>query len=141
MLVVVSRAIGLGALLPNVVGDMSWQFTLAVMKHPRRDFGMLHAKLGFNPSERMLWVGETHMSEDIWIAMVPNGFGSEDTPMLEELERAGKCHTCLTERHRKILLAFLAYALRCAGVGDIYMYPTYPDLDDDKEFKGSSNLL
>jgi hypothetical protein len=143
MLVVVSRGIGLGALLPNVTSDVSWEFYLDVMKNPRRDFGMQHAKLGFNPSERMLWVGETHMSEDVWIAMVPNSFGKDnsDTPMLGGLEDGRKQRTCLTEHHRRILLAFLAYAASRAVVGDIYMFPTYPDVEDDDNFLRSSNLL
>lgn len=140
MLVIVSRDIGLGALLPKSNSNVSWMFHLDLSKNETRDFGMAHAKLGFDPSERMLWMGKTAMSEDVWIAMVPKSFEADDAPTLEELGRAGKHHTHLSERHRKILHVFLATMLSRIGMRDIYIYPEYPDLDEDNMIKESSNL-
>lgn len=146
MLVVVSRGIGLGALLPNFGSDLDWEFKLDVSKNHSRDFTMVRAKLGFNPSGRMLWVGTTTMSEDVWIAMVPSTFETNPAPMLQELdlERANKRqkrHTHLTDRHRKILLMFLAYVLQSIGFRHISVSSTYPDLDQDQNFNFASTLL
>lgn len=140
MLVIVSRDIGLGALLPNSNSDISWMFHLDVSKNETRDFGMAHAKLGFDPSERMLWVGKTPMSEDVWIAMVPKTFEADAAPAPEELGGKGKRRTHLRECHRKILHVFLATMLGRIGMRGIYMYPAYPDLDDNDMIKESSNL-
>ena len=89
MLVVVSRGIGLGTLLPNSGSDLDWEFKLDMSKNCFRDFTVARAKLGFNPSGRMLWVGTTTMSEDVWIALVPNTFETDAASMLEELEDKG----------------------------------------------------
>lgn len=139
MLVTVSRGIGLGALLPNVTSNMSWKFFLDVSQHGSRDFGMVNAKLGFDPLERMLWIGKTPMAEDVWIAMVPYAFATDDTPALEELKGAGKRRTHLRDRHRDILLVFLANMLGKIGMRGIYLTTPYPDLDN-VGFKMSSNL-
>lgn len=53
-LVLVSRGIGLGALLPNANNNMSWLFCLDVRRNEKWDFRMANARLGFDPSERML---------------------------------------------------------------------------------------
>lgn len=140
MLVIVSRDIGLGALLPNSNSNISWMFHLDVSKNATRDFGIAHAKLGFDPSERMLWIGKTPMSEDVWIAMVPKTLEADGAPALEELEGTGKRSTRLRERHRKILHVFLATMLERIGKRGVYTYPAYPDLDDSDMFKESSNL-
>jgi hypothetical protein len=139
LFVAVSRGIGLGALLPNVTSDMSWKFHLEVSKHSSRDFGLANVKLGFDPLERILWVGKTAASEDVWIAMVPHTFATDDIPALEELKVAGKRRTHLKDHHRYILLAFLAKMLERIGMRGIYMDTTYPDLDDDG-FNQHSNL-
>jgi len=145
MLVAVSRGIGLGALLPNHNCDLEWELSLSLSPGEARNFGMAHAKLGFDPSERMLWVGKTSMSEDVWIAMVPNTFETDSTPMLDELKDAGKHgrrHTQLRERHRRALLVFLAHVISCAGIRHIAVRSIYPDLDSDKEaFSRVSNVL
>lgn len=141
MLVVVSASIGLGGLLPNVTGDMDWQMTLDVLKHPNRKFGIHHAKLGFNPFKRMLWVGTTSMSEDVWIAMAPHRFGIDDVRMLEDLDHMHAGRTCLSQRHRKILLIFLVHCLQMIPVGDAYVRETYPDLENDEGFVNASNVL
>ena len=98
MLVVVSRGIGLGTLLPNSGSDLDWEFKLDMSKNRFCDFTVARAKLGFNPSGRMLWVGTTTMSEDVWIALVPNTFETDAASMLEELEDKGtkKCSTHVT---------------------------------------------
>jgi hypothetical protein len=143
MLVAVSNGIGLGALLPNtqVACDTNWEFVLDLSKNQTRDFGIMHAKLGFNPLQRMLWVGKTSMSEDVWIAMVPNTFETDHSLVLDELKDAGKRSTHLRERHRKALLVFLAYVLQRAGMRHIYLSEEYPDLDDDEALKLASNIL
>ena len=146
MLVVVSRGIGLGALLPNFGSDLDWEFKLDVSKNHSRNFTMVRAKLGFNPSGRMLWVGTTTMSEDVWIAMVPSAFEATAAPMLEELDLEGakkrqKRHTHLKDRHRKILLMFLAHVLQSIGFRHISVSSTYPDLDQDQDFNFASTLL
>jgi len=139
MFVAVSRGIGLGALLPNVISDMSWKFFLDVSRHKDRDFGLANVKLGFDPLERMLWVGKTAASEDVWIAMVPYTFATDNTPALEEPKVAGKRRTHLKGHHRWILLAFLAKMLERIGLRGVYVTPTYPDLDE-VGFKRVSNL-
>lgn len=132
-LVLVSRGIGLGALLPNANNNTSWLFCLDVRRNEKWDFRMANARLGFDPSERMLWIGKTHMSEDVWIAMVPDSgtLETDDALDLEEVarKRARKRRTHLTERHHKILLVFLANMLQRTGVRGIYLPETYPDLD------------
>jgi hypothetical protein len=138
MLVVVSASLGLGGLLPNVAGDMDWQMTLDLLKNPHRNFGIHHAKLGFNPFKRMLWVGTTSMSEDVWIAMAPR---RDDSRMLEDLELTHGGRTCLSERHRKILLLFLAYVLCKIPMEDIYLREKYPDLEKNGDFENASNVL
>jgi hypothetical protein len=120
---------------------MDWQMNLDVLKHPQRKFGIHHAKLGFNPFKRMLWLGTTSMSEDVWIAMAPRQFALDDTGMLEDLDHTHGGLTCLSSRHRKILLMFLAYVLSIIPVEDVYVTTEYPDLEDDESFKGSSNVL
>ena len=140
MIVAVPRGIGLGAMLPHVINDLTWQFTLDVAKNKARNFDMVHAKLGFDPSNRMLWVGKTCMEEDVWIAMIPNTFEADDTPVLDELEHAGKRCTRLEDLHRNILLVFLSYVLQKIRHRHIHLRETYPDLDPDS-LEASSGLL
>ena len=141
MLVVVSVNIGLGRLLSNVMGDMDWQMKLDVLKHPLWNFGIHHAKLGFNPFKRMLWLGTTSMSENVWIAMVPHQFTLDETGMLEDLDHMHGGLTCLSSCHQKILLMFLVYILNMIPVEDVYVATEYPDLEDEETFKKSLNVL
>ena len=143
MLVVVSQGIGLGTLLPNSGSDLDWDFKLDVSKNYFCDFTMTRAKLGFNPLERMLWVGTTTMSEDIWIALVPNTFKTDAISMLEELEDEGtkKHSTHLKDHHCKILLIFLAHMLQSIGFHHISVSSRYPDLNDSETFNFASTLL
>ena len=140
MVVAIPRGIGLGAMLPHVINDLTWQFTLNVSINRARDFDVMHAKLGFNPSNRMLWVGKTCMGEDVWIAMIPNTFEADDAPVLDELEHAGKRCTHLEDLHRNILLVFLSYVLQEIGLSHIRLRKTYPKLDVDS-LEASSDLL
>ena len=125
---------------------MSWEFRLEVFKNQSLNFSITCAKLGFNPSQRMLWIGKTVMSEDVWVTMVPKTFETDDSLVLEELDAASSGrnrHTHLKECHCKILLAFLAYALESIGICHVYLNPPYPDMEDpgDKMFKTSSPFL
>lgn len=140
MVVAVPRGIGLGAMLPGIINDLTWQFTLDVSRNQARNFEMVHAKLGFDPSNRMLWVGKTCMGEDVWIAMIPNTFEADDAAVLNELERSGKRCTRLKEVHRNILLVFLSYMLQKIGLRHIHLRKTYPDLDNNS-LEASSGLL
>jgi hypothetical protein len=54
MLVLVSDGLGLGAALPNILDDPSWELTLRLALNPLKSFTIRSVKLGFDPAGRFI---------------------------------------------------------------------------------------
>jgi hypothetical protein len=102
-------------------------------------FNAKYTKLGFNPTNCMLWIGWSSSGEDAWLAWVLNN-------MMDDNEQDpgagnGKEDTRLTEKHYRMTVMFLAEMLRQIGHRDIIVMNQYPRLTDDTEYRHATNLM
>ena len=138
MFICVGRGLGLAAMLPNIAIHHSLEFRLVLGMRLRR-FSAKYAKLGFDATNCMLWIGRSSSGEDTWLAWVPNdclGAAAEDVPA-----GSGKEDTIMSEKHYRIAVMFLADMLRRIGHRDITVTVPYPDLEDDADFACATNAL
>jgi hypothetical protein len=138
MQICVGGGLGLAAILPNVTIHHSVEFRLVLGKRFRR-FSAKYAKLGFEPTNCMLWIGRSSSGEDSWLAWVPKdsmGPTSEDVAA-----GSGKEDTTMSEKHYRIAAMFLADMLRRIGHRDIIVNERYPDVMDDDAFYHATNAV
>jgi hypothetical protein len=133
----VGNGLGLGAMLPNM-GIQIMEFRLDLHQRSRR-FGAKYAKLGFDPTNCMLWIGRSAIGEDCWLAWIPVedlGEEAEDLPLATGVE-----DTVMTQEHYRMSVIFLAAMLRRIGHRDITVTIPYPNVDDDHEYLFASNAM
>ncbi len=139
-LLVVPRDIGLTAIIPN--GDHGVAFGYAFnhdVRRPTRRWRSKHARLGFNPSARMLWIG-TCMDEDVWLAAAPSDILSGDHDEDEDDPKIGD--TCLSRPHYHMWLLFLAAMLNAEGILGVYVRDRYPnDIHLSTSVTRNTNIL
>ena len=70
MQICVGSGLGLAAMLPNIAIHHAVEFRLMLRQRFRR-FSAKYAKLGFDPTGCMLWIGRSNGGEDTWLAWVP----------------------------------------------------------------------
>jgi hypothetical protein len=140
MLVCVPRGLGLGALIPNRRRLHTFEFTLNLSQQ-YRTFSAKYTKLGFDPTGRMLWIGRSPSSEDVWITWVPNDWLSPATEI--EDVAIGVCtgSTELDTRRYRLSVMFLASMLHSIGTRDLTVQTPYPGLDNANAFQQASNIL
>jgi hypothetical protein len=134
----VGRGLGLAAMLPHIDIHHAKEFRL-MLRQPMRRFSAKLAKLGFDPTNCMLWIGRSSNGEDTWLAWIPNDCMesvADDVP-----PGSGQEDTTMSERHYRIAVMFLADALRRIGHRDITVTEKYPDIDDKTEFEFATNAL
>jgi hypothetical protein len=134
----VGRGLGLGAMLPNIAIHHAMEFGLN-LHQPMRKFSAKYAKLGFDPTGCMLWIGRSSTGEDVWLAFIPNdcmGPEAEDVPTC-----SGKEETTLNKEHYRIAVMFLTDMLRRIGLRDIIVTEQYPDVSNDDDFTYATNAL
>lgn len=134
MMVCVGNGLGLGAIMPNQAINSLYQVDLD-FGHRTRNFHTKHAKLGFNPKNAMLWVGQTPSREDIWIAWIPK-LRIDDNEQDDDSK-----NTILSERHYRATVLFFADMLSKIPYRDIIVRDQYPDLSNEDEFKAASNIM
>jgi hypothetical protein len=134
----VGRGLGLAAMLPNVAVHHGVEFRLMLGEGTRR-FSAKHAKLGFEPTNCMMWIGRSSSGEDTWLAWVPTenmGVVAEEVP-----QATGKEDTVMSEKHHRITVMFLAQMLCTIGHRDITVTEMYPDVSNNNDFYYSTNAL
>ena len=134
----VGDGLGLAAMLPNIGTHHALEFRLELRYQTRR-FQAKYAKLGFNPTHCMLWIGRSSLGEDAWLAWVPANDGEENEENVGL--GSGKEDTTLSEKQYRMTVMFLALMLERIGYRDINVTDSYPDLDNGMEFKFATNLL
>jgi hypothetical protein len=136
LLVCVGAGIGLGPLIPNLVGHHNFSFRLELSRTSRR-FTAKHVELGFEPSGAMVWIGRTGAGEDAWLAFVHHETQSED----EEVPRQDESpHSCLTVDQQRRVVMFLASCLKTIAYRDVLVTNQYPDVSNDDEYKRATNV-
>lgn len=129
----VGNALGLGAMIPNLRVYHGMEFKL--MLHQRaRQFRAKHAKLGFDPTGCMLWIGRASNGEDAWLAWVPED-QEEDVPPGKGTE-----DTTLSQKHHRIATMFIAHVLKKIRHRDTYIREKYPDWDCDEDYRFATNV-
>jgi hypothetical protein len=138
LMICVPVGLGLAALLPNQARLHNFEFTLD-LEQPYRTFSAKFAKLGFDPTGTMLWIGRSHSSEDVWLAWAP----TESLQMECEDVAPGTCHgsTQLKTRHYRMTTMFFASMLKGIGYGDVTVSDPYPDLDNEQDVHFATNLM
>jgi hypothetical protein len=134
----VGSGLGLAAMLPNIAIHHAMEFRMDLFQRSRR-FSAKYAKLGFAPSNCMLWIGRSSSGEDSWLGLVPTeslGIDAEDVPV-----GTGKEDTVMQERHYRITVMFLADMLQRIGYRDVTVTTRYPDVDDDEDYRFASNVM
>ena len=132
----VGDGLGLAAMLPNIGTHHALEFRLELRYRMRR-FQAKYAKLGFDPTHSMLWIGRSSSGEDSWLAWVPTNIMDEDGVKVG----SGKEDTTMSEKHYRMAVMFLAEMLRRIGHRDIIVMTQYPSLDDDLEYPHATNLM
>jgi hypothetical protein len=134
----VGDGLGLAAMLPNVGTHHALEFRMELRYRTRR-FQAKYAKLGFDPTNSMLWIGRSSSGEDTWLAWVPNRHDDDDNE--GTVTGTGKEDTILPEKQYRLTVMFLAEMLRRIGHRDIIVTNRYPNLADDLEYKYATNLM
>lgn len=134
----VGDGLGLAAMLPNIGVHHAIEFRLELQYRMRR-FQAKYAKLGFDPTNSMLWIGRSALGEDAWIAWVPtNALDASD----EDIGLgSGKEDTTLSQKHYRMTVMFLAAMLCRIGHRDIIVPTQYPNVTDDDEYEHATNLM
>lgn len=139
LMIYVGRGLGLGALLPNVNVHHNFEFRMDLTQ-PYRAFTAKHAKLGFDVSGSMLWIGRSPASEDVWMSFVPWGMGEgDDDGEIVPGDCSGPS-TLGTCRYRRVVM-FLANMVRNIAYLDVTVDDDYPDVMDDVDFSYATNIL
>jgi hypothetical protein len=138
LMICVPRGLGLAALLPNRRRMHTYEFTLN-METNYRTFSAKFAKLGFDPTGAMVWMGQSPSAEDVWLAWAPTdslNIDCEDVP-------PGTCQgsTKLSTRHYRMSTMFMASMLESIGYRDLGVSNAYPDLDSDLAVHTATNFL
>jgi hypothetical protein len=136
--VCIGSTLGLAALLPNMAINHVLEFRLDLFQHSRK-FGAKYAKLGFDPTHSMLWIGRSTTGENAWLAFVPvdcMGDDADDVP-----PSTGHEDTMMSEKNYCITIMFLAYALRKIGFRDITVTTRYPDITNNDEYHHATNAM
>jgi hypothetical protein len=133
----VSRYAGLGAIIPTVVANHDWTFTLSLMDQ-HHNFSPKHSLIGFETTGRMVYLGRCQQ-ESVWIAFAPDKFVTQQCKPLPPGTTFPAPHVTAAQ-HRKFCL-FIAKCLADLGIGGIYCTNQYADVTSSGEFEGSTNLL
>lgn len=118
------------AALPNIAvrevrEDMAWTFTLT----PSRQHWSYRGNrkiLGFDPIERMFYLGHTGANEDVWIAMFPNECVGPNGVM-EEF-KPSSLPTRIPTKAAYVLWAYIAFVLARIQFDDFAVDNEYPDI-------------
>lgn len=141
LLICVGKGLGLGPLLPNSEVLHTYKFTLDTLKHWRQ-FTARYAKLGFDPTDSMLWIGNSPSSEDIWLAFVPKTFTDDGGDVNDDIAAhwRGPRSTTLSTKHYRQVVMFLAKMLFECIFLDVTLEDPYPDVMNDDEYNHATNL-
>lgn len=134
----VGSGLGLGAMLPNIGIHHALEFRLELHQRHRR-FSAKYAKLGFDPTNCMMYIGRSSSGEDAWLAWLPIECIGKDG---EEVERTtGGEDTVMSEEHYRMAVMFLSYALRSIGYRDVTVTDEYPDVTNDDDYRYATNAM
>ena len=121
----VGDRIGFDAAIPTEANRL-WTASLN-LRSPYRDFKCKYGCLGFDPTGRMLYLGQRD-SEDIWLGMLPRSFLDSYDDNLPAAYSSGD--TCLTARHYRQLVMIIASVLHHMHNWAFYCHDIYEiDLD------------
>ena len=118
----VANRMGLSALLLNAQSSHWYGFELNLVS-PYREFKGKHAKLGFDPTGKMLHIGRCNL-EDVFLVMVPDGFFHGEIEERRGKKKGGS--SAMSPRHYRqvvMMMAFFLAEMRGSGyymLNDIY---------------------
>lgn len=140
LLICVGGGLGLGPLLPNLNSLHTYRFNMDLGK-PWRHFTAKYAKLGFDPTNAMLWIGQSASSEDVWLAFVPRSFieGGEYNDEAAVHWR-GPRSTTLSQEHYRCVVMLFASLLHSINFLDITLLEEFPDVTSDVKYGFATNL-
>lgn len=143
LIVCVGNGLGLGPAIPNRSIHHALEFTLDLTRLDR-EFTAKHVKLGFDPTECVMWIGRSPTGEDVWLAFVTpesqeDDRNSSDDSTANRRSRKG-ISTALTVTHQRRVFMFLATILKTISYRDCVINKEYPMVEDLEEFKDATNL-
>jgi hypothetical protein len=106
-LLTVSSSIGLWAATPRIQSDHNFALNLD-FHQPYRNFKGKYGKLGFDPKERMLYIGRSK-NDEVWLAMAPWTFLDGMADDVPPGHLTGD--TRMSTPHYRMLVMFFAYIL------------------------------
>jgi hypothetical protein len=134
----VGNGLGLAAMLPNIAMHHAIEFRLDLKQQSRR-FNAKYAKLGFDPTGCILWIGRSSSGEDSWLAWVPKENLWEDA--VDVPPGKGKEDTTLSKSHYRMVTMFLSEMLHSIQYRDVIVTDRYPDVGSDSDFRFATNAL
>ena len=135
--------IGLDVCLPNITvpevrEDPTWTFYMITN---RRHWGYRghRAPMGFDVTQRMMYLGNTGATDDLWLVIAPEECVAEN-PMIHDVEEM-KTSTVMDSKAALIVWAFIAYVLDRVNYKDFTMHIRYPKIDSLRDFNTQCGIL
>lgn len=133
LMIFVGDGLGLGALIPNLQVHQNYEMTID-LSQPYRTFSTKFAKLGFDPTGCIQFIGRSPASEDVWLAWTPRIYTNDETIV------ESKKSTAMSTRRSRLSFMFLVTMLQEIGARDVLVLTKYPKVDDDDEFRNATRI-
>lgn len=141
LIVCVGNGLGLGPAIPNSGTHHALEFKLDLTRLDRQ-FTAKHVRLGFDPTECVVWIGQSPTGEDVWLAFVTPA-SQEDNgkngDFINHRSRKGTSTAATLYQQRRIFM-FLAAMLEKISYRDCVIYEEYPSVEDVTEFENATNI-
>jgi hypothetical protein len=127
LMICVAGEIGVSLLIPPLM-IRGFHFTFKFNpSHRYRSFSTKFAKLGFNPTASMLFIGRNFADEDVFLAWAPSDSLRTDCQDVSPETCTGS--TTLASEHYFLTLIFLtSMFVKISGTRDVFMNEDYPKL-------------
>lgn len=135
LMIFVGDGLGLGALMPNLRVHHNFEMTID-LSQPYRTFSTKFAKLGFDPTGCIQFIGRSPASEDVWLAWTPRVISEAEESVIGVSTKS----TALSTRRSRMAYMFLVKMLQEIGVRDILVLDMYPDVMDDEAFRNATRI-
>lgn len=143
LLVCVGNGLGLGPAIPNYTTHHALEFKLDLTRLDRQ-FTAKHVRLGFDPTECVVWIGKSPNGEDVWLAFVTpesqEDNGKHDSSFTPNRSSRKGTSTAMTLFQQRRVFMFLATLLQQISYRDCTVNNKYPTVELLADFENATNL-
>ena len=134
---------GLDVLLPNVANvnaraNATWTFEMDMSKR-HWEYRGDRKLLGFDPTQRMMYIGRANGLDDSWLTWAPRYVVGANVN-LDAVEQSGGT-TRMDPTDFRIGAAMLAWMMEKMHYSNVYVVGGYPDVSSDARFNTACDIL